>query len=156
MAQKKHLVVFLEDEELQASHFKKMLESEWPEIAVEIVSCEAEFMDRFSSRPASQPSLYILDLLVDWQKTTYQTSRPFDPTQPMDRAGLRCLRAVRAYDNKTPILMRTVVSTDKVDGPDFDNNNTILRRKNQVSDERLMTFIQAKLRLPAPASVSDE
>jgi hypothetical protein len=137
-------IVLLEDDHFQVSDFSKALAKHIGMIKLEQMSCEVEFLDHYEVKPAVMPDLFVLDLMVGWQSRWVKTLQIHNPNMPKDRAGIRCLQALRKYNTLVPVIICTVVDTNTLDMNPFDQKTTFLHRKEEY-DEPLTDLIRKLL-----------
>lgn len=101
-------------------------------IDVRQISTESEFRQWIDHDVEEVPSLVVLDMMLRWADVT--PDRPPMPKEVADngyyRAGLRCLRLLRAdpRTERVPVILHTVLAWDDVAG-DLERSGTVFFRQ---------------------------
>src|SRR5665213_1111777 len=138
---KKHIVL-LEDDHYQRQDFKNDLESALPGVGVEVFSCGVEFLDSYEKPPATMPSLFVIDLMLDWCKPWIKSERQIpNPPPSQERTALLCYRAVRNYSTEVPIIIWTITNMEVPPGI-IDSKKTFYLRKDRAVEGDFCNLIR--------------
>ncbi|MEQ1830452.1 MAG: hypothetical protein ABL921_31125 [Pirellula sp.] len=106
----KHIVL-VEDDHSQSEDFQTELQNTLGPVRIDVISCEAEFLDAYSGCPEEIPDLFVIDLMLEWNQLSARSTRAQPKPAPnQDEAGLRCLAAVRNYAPNAPVIIWTVTN----------------------------------------------
>lgn len=141
-SERKFRIVLLEDDHFQAKDFCSEIEASIPDVEVEELSCEAEFLDRYERPPGRMPDLFIFDLMTEWRQPWVETARELPEPPPFfDEAGLRCTETVRKYSATVPIIIWSITNA-KIPGGIVDGRKTFYFSKEKSLDGDFAAFIR--------------
>jgi len=144
-------IVLVEDNPAQEKDLKKELQAVWRNssraqgkgVEVDILTCEAQFLDRFESEPDILPGMFVIDLMLEWRQPWVKLKQERELPEPppeMDEAGIRCLKVIRKYAPKVPVLIWTM--TNKQLPPSLWNERTFYLRKDRAVDGDLASVFR--------------
>lgn len=144
----------VEDDELQLSWLKGLLETEVPGARIRKISTELEFRNALEDLKGDPPDLIILDIMLRWtDPAPDMIPAPAEVREnQFFRAGIRCERLLR-QDPRTqevPVILYTVLEEGDLQQADFDIDLHNLHKKtryiNKASDpSQLLAAVRSAL-----------
>jgi hypothetical protein len=103
------LIVLIEDDNFQSRDFEFELKEIVADAKVEIFCCGVEFLDAYEATPMRMPDVFVIDLMLDWEKGWINSKRVTpDPTPEQGETALICFNTVRRYSKDVPIILWTM------------------------------------------------
>lgn len=103
--------LLVEDDSDQARLITTQVKGEFPDVKIDVVSTESDFLRSFEAIAAEPPDLVIMDVMLRWCNISQNMSPPPPECGDYSRAGVRCCWLLRNDERtqKIPIVVLTVL-----------------------------------------------
>jgi hypothetical protein len=156
-------IVWLEDDHIQREGTIPTLRRAVPDMELDEVSSESEFVRRINEWTKNPPDLFMLDMMVRW--TDYKLPEDQRTPEPprvreegYSRAGVRCLDFLRQHQElaTVPVLFYTILERQDLRGRYRNglpkNVSLVTKYFPKDHDPKLVTWLRGRFDSDSPVS----
>jgi len=141
-------ILIIEDDHVQHTWLSDTLSLTFPDLEVEVIETESEFIENFQRLEANPPTIIIIDIMLRW--TNPSPSMPVPPvrkTPSFYEAGLRCYDLIKNSPNmlNTSVIFYSVLGEEDLSSLFKSVGGNIIHLKKETETSPLLNQIKRLL-----------